>query len=98
MNQIDQFKESDIKRLLRQGLSRREIAARVGVARGTVDSVANGTRKPRSGRNCITSPASGKMAWCSECGARVRMPCLKCSLLKGRIAIPGAGRHDNEPD
>ena len=97
-SQLDPAKEAQIRRLLNEGFSRREIASIVGVARATVDSIANGTRKTQCGRNCITSPTNGRMAWCAECGAHVRMPCLKCTLLKGRIAIPGAGRRDNEPD
>jgi len=61
-------------------LSQRKIAARVGVSRGTVNTIAQGRRpdyplqRPENG---FPSP-SGPPMRCPGCGGLVKMPCLLC--------------------
>ncbi len=77
----------EIQRLLERGeLSQRRIATRTGVSRGTVNSVANGTRAERdAGRRQRPErfdPPRGLPHRCPSCGRLVQMPCLACRLQK----------------
>ena len=74
----------EIDRLLQQGtLSQRQIAARLGVSRGTVGAIASGrrglvgTEPPAHG--ALTAASRARPERCLRCGHRVRMPCLVCS-------------------
>jgi transcriptional regulator with XRE-family HTH domain len=75
----------EIRRMLAEGsLSQRAIAERMGVSRGTVCAIAQGTRgdyPPRFIRKDmrLIRPA-GRPARCSGCGALVQMPCLACYI------------------
>ncbi|HBO45941.1 MAG TPA: hypothetical protein DD670_18870 [Planctomycetaceae bacterium] len=74
-----------IQALLEQGhLSNRKIAARMGVSRGTVNSVANGTRRKQQTRHPRRpdgfTPPRGVPRRCPTCGRMVQMPCLACQL------------------
>ena len=76
---------AEIERLLQHsGLSRRKIAFHLGVIRGTVNAVANGTRPrhraPRRGRADDFAPPHGPPRRCRSCGRLVQMPCLACQL------------------
>jgi len=75
----------EVQRLLMGGnLSQRKIAAKLGVSRGTVSSVANGTRPQREVRRrrgfLKFVPPSGLPRRCPLCGRLVQMPCLACHL------------------
>ena len=71
------------------GLTHRAIARETGVSRGTVDSIAIGKRqvegeyRPMVAHEesvaMITSPGRC-VGRCSNCGAKVRAPCLACQL------------------
>jgi hypothetical protein len=73
----------EVDRLLQDGqLSHREIAAQLGVSRGTVNAVANGSRRhygnePHAGDIRLSTAASSAVR-CPRCGYRVYAPCLIC--------------------
>jgi hypothetical protein len=73
----------EIDRLLKGGeLSRRQIAQRLGVSRGTVSAIASGRRglhgmDPLDERRART-PSSAPTR-CSRCGYQVYLPCLICA-------------------
>lgn len=77
----------EIERLLQEKrCSQRKIAAKMGVSRGTVNSIARGKRPDYSLRDRekevekgITMPA-GVPRRCPICGALVLMPCLACQV------------------
>ena len=75
----------EIERLLQEGgLSQRMIARRVGVSRGTVNTIARGQRpdyraRRRQRADDFVAP-SGPVCRCPTCGARVQMPCLACRV------------------
>jgi DNA-binding XRE family transcriptional regulator len=72
-----------IDRLLKVGkLSQRKIAARVGVSRGTVASIAQGKRglygRDPDLEGCVSLTHSSPPERCSKCGYLVFAPCLVC--------------------
>lgn len=73
----------EIRRLLAEGqLSQRKIAARLGVSRATVGSIASGRRgiygnEPKSDPQ-VFSAYDNPPERCAGCGARVYKPCLLC--------------------
>ena len=78
----------EIRRLLREKrYSQRKIASRLGVSRGTVNSIATGKRSNNAGRenaenaadNDLITP-SGLPQRCPTCGAKVMIPCLACQI------------------
>ena len=75
----------EIRGLLAEGgLSQRKIAQRVGVSRGTVNSIARGKRPdyPTRPRQPIDDfiPPSGLPVRCTNCGGMAQMPCLACRV------------------
>ena len=74
----------EIQGLLEEGeLSRRAIAARLGVSRGTVNAVANGQRGiwgkiPEDEKAGRTAQAER----CHECGYSVYKPCIICEARR----------------
>ncbi len=83
----------EIRRLLDEGeLSRRAIAAKIGVSRGLVNNVANGQRGLRRHKSALArlSPEQllGTPARCRHCGGLVYQPCLLCRArtYKWRVA------------
>jgi hypothetical protein len=81
----------EIRRLLRdKKFSQRKIALRLGVSRGTVNSVATGKRPNCNKREKNVEnefvPPSGLPQRCPQCGARVMMPCLACRVRALRAA------------
>ncbi|HLA83676.1 MAG TPA: hypothetical protein VJL29_02695 [Thermoguttaceae bacterium] len=77
----------EIQRLLeREELSHRKIAARLGVSRGTVNAVADGSHARRDvcrrQRPDRFDPPHGPPRRCPVCGRLVQMPCLACHLQK----------------
>lgn len=76
-------KVNEIRELIAQsrmhgGLTMRQIAIRAGVNRMTVVAIARGTRNVHE--RVATPDDRGPVARCPTCGAKVEMPCLKCSL------------------
>jgi hypothetical protein len=91
MHSIEIIQEID--RLLRRGdMSQREIAAQVGVSRGTVSALASGRRGLHGKHADDASPASQRSSArpvrCPECGYRVYFPCLICSARAHRLQGP----------
>jgi Helix-turn-helix domain len=87
MHSLETIRQID--RLLRQGqMSQRDIAARLGVSRGTVSAIANGERglHGKHGDDASQSPRhpSGTPVRCPECGYRTYRPCLVCNTRKHR--------------
>jgi hypothetical protein len=79
----------EIDRLLRDGgLSQRQIAAQLGVGRGTVNAIANGQRS-LFGRETpkTTSPTIplSPPKRCPHCGYRVYLPCQICKIRAHRF-------------
>ena len=72
--------------LLRRGETRKRIALKLNLSKTFVAKVARGEIKPREGRgdSLIQERIKDLYLWgrsyhkCSECGAYVKMPCLKC--------------------
>jgi hypothetical protein len=84
----------EIRRLLVYSqLSQRQIARLVNVSQGTVSAIARGRRSIRSAsaRQEPLPLPRGPVARCPGCGARVRMPCLACSIRRS------ADRRDRSP-
>lgn len=75
----------EVKRLLDQGgLSRREIARRVGVSRTTVCEIALGRRGVHGRETPVEhhSPnRDGPPVRCGGCGKLVRLPCVYCRTV-----------------
>jgi len=75
----------EIERLLEEGsLSQRKIARKVGVSRGTVNAIAQGTRPASRARrerqeDDFVTPG-GPPVRCPICGGMVHMPCLACRV------------------
>ncbi|MGD9720807.1 MAG: helix-turn-helix domain-containing protein [Pirellulales bacterium] len=69
-------------RLLAEGkLSRRKIAATVGISRATVSAIASGRcRNPdiRRAERGGDAPFAGPLVRCPGCGGKVFLPCLVC--------------------
>lgn len=91
----------EIEQLLHRGdLSRRKIAHQLGVSRGTVNAVANGTRARRNARRVGPidrfEPPHGPPRRCPTCGRLVQMPCLACHLQKLSARRRNASRDPRE--
>jgi hypothetical protein len=87
----------EIGRLLEEGkLSRRQIAARLSVSRGSIGAIARGqrvlTRKEASERGQRAAIAYEYPKRCPGCGYRVHLPCLICMAREFRQSLktPGA--------
>jgi hypothetical protein len=67
--------------------SQRAIARRLGVSRGAVQSVVRRQSRLHSplirAADGAGNSRAGHPVRCSGCGAKVRMPCLACSLKSG---------------
>ena len=93
----------EVRRLLAAGgLSRREIARRTGVGRGTVSAVAAGKRtdktEPRNAGHPELQAPAGPPQRCGGCGGMVAMPCLLCRARAARRTRPvGPSPEVNEP-
>jgi Sigma-70, region 4 len=81
MYSAEKFQE--IVRLLHEErLSHRQIATRLGISRGTVNSIARGQSSRRrkaalDGDGCLPTPMSLPHR-CPRCGYRVYLPCQIC--------------------
>ncbi len=76
---------AEVQRLHAEGrLSRRAIARRMGVSRGSVDAIVRGRRalgpEDHSRGEEEVEPGSGPLQRCGGCGGLVRAPCLVCRL------------------
>jgi hypothetical protein len=100
----------EIGRLLGDGkLSHRQIAARLGVSRGTISAIANGRRglhgkEPQMDER-KPPVRSSPPARCPRCGYRVYMPCLICRIrerpsasARASVAIGAEKREDGACD
>lgn len=82
-------KVEEVKRLLDEGkLSQRKIAAKLGVSRGTVGSIANGKRgiygrEPDHSEPTLCCPDLPPER-CPSCGGMVYMPCVLCKAREYR--------------
>jgi hypothetical protein len=76
---------TEIRRLLHEErLSQRNVARRMRVSRGTVQTIAAGNRPDYEFRRRHVdpefTPPSGPWKRCPHCGGLVQMPCLACRL------------------
>jgi len=92
---------AEVKRLLAEGLSQREIARRLGISRGTIGAIATGRRPDYSDRadEPKIDPNAPKVR-CGGCGGKVAMPCLACrdraAAARKRSKVQGS-RFKEEP-
>jgi hypothetical protein len=71
----------EIRRLLQQReLSQRAIARRLGVSRGTVNTIFSGKRRDRVCCGLDHDAPCGPPERCPGCGGMVQMPCLVCRI------------------
>src|SRR4051812_23660736 len=95
----------EIDRLLKEGeLSRRKIALRLGVSRGTVAAIASGRRgvygKDPVGRHSAPLRKSPPTR-CPQCGYRVYLPCRICRMREhqqSRLLLQLLARTDERLD
>lgn len=74
----------EVQQLLSAGdLSRRKIAKQVGISRGVVNAIANGTRGI-FGREPTEDPATLAPCRCAQCGELVYPPCVACRAREYR--------------
>lgn len=62
--------------LLEQGLSRRQVALRLGVSHATVNAIAQGRRRVEPPQP--EPEPTGAYHRCPECGYKVELPCVAC--------------------
>jgi len=78
----------EVKELLSEGLTQREVALEAGVSLGTVSRVATGQRSKRKPARPKpveeTEERCGPIERCRGCGYRVEMPCLICQAREVR--------------
>ncbi len=80
---LSSAKVAEVEQLLASGgLSRRAIARRTGVSRGTVAAIAAGTRRKKPPRPIAGPPfdIGGPLRRCLQCGGRVHLPCWACAV------------------
>ncbi len=76
---LEQYVVNQILELLAEGgWSRRQIAKKVGVSRGSVNAIANGNRGHFGRQPMEGSDAGPQVARCPQCGVRVILPCVAC--------------------
>lgn len=68
--------------LLREGISQRKIAERLGVSRGNVCAVANGSGLPICKSTFVRPDTRRPPEICPQCGKKVYMPCLACQIRR----------------
>lgn len=77
------------RQLLSEGkLSRREIADKLGISRGSVNSIFNGTLTTHDERPRVADGdplETGPIERCATCGGRVYMPCRLCAVRSWKI-------------
>lgn len=88
MREIEAERIVEIKRLLSEGYSRRQVVHETGVSLGTVNRVATGQRPDCAAVECEEEEDDaeddeflercGPIRRCQECGYLVEMPCLVC--------------------
>jgi DNA-binding XRE family transcriptional regulator len=70
-----------VRRRLAAGLSQRDISSDLGVSRGTISAIDNGTHVLHQYVARDSPPAAnGKWVFCTVCRCKVRSPCLACHL------------------
>ncbi len=77
----------EVRRLLGEGLSQREIARRTGVSRGSVIAIDRGKTAsvPRGRETAISAlRIAGPPVRCAGCGGRVYLPCQLCTIRAAR--------------
>ena len=85
--------EAARKLLLEGKLSRREIADRLGISRGSVNSIFNGTLTTRDESPPVADGdplETGPIERCVTCGGRVYMPCRLCAVREWKIEAAAA--------
>jgi hypothetical protein len=73
----------EIERLLAEGqLSRRRIAARLGVGKSSVAAIASGKRANWGRESKRVAAVGPTLQRCPSCGVRVTMPCVACAARR----------------
>ncbi len=70
-----------VRELLAAGLSGKEIARKLNIARGTVSNIRNGRHEPQK-KSVSTDyvDQNGREGHCEQCGALVMLPCRACAV------------------
>ncbi len=86
------------QRLLSEGkLSRRAIAKKLDVSRGSVSAVASGLLRPQAPAAPDDGPLeTGPIERCASCGGRVYLPCRLCRVREWKIERQDETRRRNE--
>ena len=75
---------AEIKRLLCEGVSQRDIARRIGVSRTTVGAIATGKRQEQAvEKEAVAEPGPDLLSLptrCNRCGYKVHLPCQVCRV------------------
>ncbi len=74
---------TEIKRLLRVGLTQRATARAMGISKTAVGEIAKGIDRPRlrmESKKRERRPFGKEIARCRECGGMVYMPCYACRI------------------
>lgn len=77
----------EVRRLLSQGVSHRDVSRRTGVSRSTINQIAQGRRRDRPDRienEYRSLRFDAPPARCRDCGGLVYLPCQLCALRKLR--------------
>lgn len=86
------------QRLLIEGkLSRRAIAKKLNVSRGSVGAIAAGALRPQASPVPDDGPLeTGPIERCTSCGGRVYMPCRLCRTREWKVERQDEARRRSE--
>ena len=95
----------NIQRRFAAGQSIRTISDATGISRNIVTEIKYGKRQYDRPENTQITPPRGKYASCPTCGAKVKMPCLRCQVeivqaeqkeRRKKTALPASWRAEFE--
>ena len=88
----------NIQKRLAAGQSIRVISDATGISRKIVAEIKYGKRQYDRPENTQITQPRGKYASCPICGAKVKMPCLRCQVEERQEAKKERGRKTALPD
>lgn len=101
---LDQKLVEKAEELLASGISIRKVAKQLGISRGSIGAIKNGTRRIYPTPEPLVAEPGGSYVRCPVCGAKTRLPCVTCAVRAlalipawaeacGPIEIELSGRH-----